>query len=110
MKLEIADPAKEVSLPNGAHATKMDMRLLLSLALVCATVASYYTVRHNGFIGLDDPYYVTENADVQQGLTLKSVTWAFTSTKAAAYWHPVTWLSHMADCYLFGLEPGPHHL
>src|SRR3954469_1975511 len=113
MKLEAADLAEEVSLPSTAQRAllgKLNLSWLLSVALVCATVASYYTVRHNGFIGLDDPYYVTENPDVQQGLTVKSVTWAFTSTKAAAYWHPVTWLSHMADCYLFGLEPGPHHL
>jgi Tfp pilus assembly protein PilF len=63
----------------------------------------------NGFVGFDDPDYVTENGHVQAGLTWESVHWAFRSAQAAN-WHPVTWLSHMLDCQLFGLAPWGHHL
>ena len=63
----------------------------------------------NGFIGYDDPEYVTGNAHVQQGLTLQNVRWAF-CTSAASNWHPVTWLSHMVDCDLFGVHAWGHHL
>jgi tetratricopeptide (TPR) repeat protein len=57
---------------------------------------------------LDDNLYVTENAHVQTGLTRQSAAWAFTATHAAN-WHPVTWLSHMLDVRLFGLDAGSHH-
>ncbi len=52
--------------------------------------------------------YVTANAHVR-GLTWESVKWAF-RTGCAGNWHPVTWLSHMLDCQLFGLKPWGHHL
>jgi len=51
---------------------------------------------------------VTENPVVQDGLTLAGLKWAFT-TGRASNWHPLTWLSHMTDCSLFGLNPGAHH-
>ncbi len=56
----------------------------------------------------DDPGYVVENLQVQQGLTPDTFRWAFTST-AEANWHPLTWLSHALDCQLFGLKPAGHH-
>ncbi|HMC28626.1 MAG TPA: tetratricopeptide repeat protein, partial [Verrucomicrobiae bacterium] len=59
----------------------------------------------------DDPDYVTSNPVVQQGLTWQGVKWAFLNLHGqATYWHPVTWLSHMLDCQLFGLNPTGHHL
>jgi len=61
------------------------------------------------FITYDDPVYVTDNAHVKAGLTPASVRWAFQSTEASN-WHPLTWLSHMADVELFGLQPWGHHL
>jgi tetratricopeptide (TPR) repeat protein len=61
------------------------------------------------FITYDDPVYVTENAHVTGGLTWENVRWAFTSTEASN-WHPLTWISHMADCQLFGLRARGHHL
>jgi len=57
---------------------------------------------------LDDELYVTANARVQQGLTPENIRWAFTTTEAAN-WHPLTWLSHMLDVQLFGLDAGKHH-
>src|SRR5689334_11123774 len=62
----------------------------------------------NQFINYDDPVYVTENPRVQNGLTWANVKWALT-TGHAANWHPLTWLSHMIDCQIFGSKPwGPH--
>jgi tetratricopeptide (TPR) repeat protein len=61
------------------------------------------------FITYDDPVYVTGNAHVKGGLAWADVKWAFRSTEASN-WHPLTWLSHMADCQLFGLHPWGHHL
>ncbi len=53
--------------------------------------------------------YVTDNRHVQDGLTVEGILWAFT-TGHAGYWHPLTWISHMVDVQLFGLQPGWHHL
>ena len=53
--------------------------------------------------------YVVNNPQVRVGLSPKAVAWAFTASRSAN-WHPLTWLSHMLDCQLFGLRPGAHHL
>ena len=79
------------------------------LFLVVATLLVFWPVLNSEFINLDDRVYVTNNPNVQQGLTLENVIWAFTDT-SAGFWHPLTWLSHMLDCQLFGLNPGVHHL
>lgn len=81
----------------------------LALALACVTLAVYWPVTGHDFINFDDPDYVTLNPVVQAGLTWRGVVWAFTQSHAAN-WHPLTWLSHMLDCQLFGLDAGKHHL
>jgi len=81
----------------------------LSLSLGVLTFALYWPAVHCGFVNFDDGLYVTENPWVQQGLTLEGATWAL-STTHASNWHPVVWLSHMADCSLFGMFAGGHHL
>ncbi len=68
----------------------------------------YAPVRHFDFVSFDDPLYVTDNPPVESGLTPAGVAWAFTTTHAAN-WHPLTWLSHMTDVELFGLDAGGHH-
>ncbi len=73
------------------------------------TLASFWPVFHNDFIKFDDPDYVTSNPRVTTGLTWSNVGWAFQSGEQAN-WHPLTWLSHMLDVQLFGLQPGWHHL
>jgi tetratricopeptide (TPR) repeat protein len=83
--------------------------LLLGLFLMILTFATFEQVRTCNFINLDDDVYITENGHVQSGLTLKGVTWAFT-TMHAGHWIPLTWLSHMLDCQLYGLNPSGHHL
>ena len=61
------------------------------------------------FVHYDDGDYVFENSAVQNGLTRENLNWAFT-TSHASNWHPITWLSHMADVSFFGMDPGLHHL
>lgn len=61
------------------------------------------------FVNFDDRDYVFKNPQVARGLTLEGIGWAFTRFYAAN-WHPLTWLSHMLDCQLYGLSPGGHHL
>ena len=83
-------------------------RVVGSLLLVLATLALYNPITRAPFLNLDDDLYITQNPNVQSGLTWHSAAWAF-KTFANTNWHPVTWLSHELDCQLFGLNPaGPH--
>ncbi|MGA2119156.1 MAG: tetratricopeptide repeat protein [Bryobacteraceae bacterium] len=82
---------------------------LICLALLIATFAVYAPVRHFDFVNYDDPDYTTANPHVRPGLTARGLEWALTS-RDAANWFPLTWVSHMLDCQLFGLESGWHHL
>jgi protein O-mannosyl-transferase len=83
--------------------------VVVCLLLAVATLLVFgQTVRHS-FVNFDDDLYVYDNPEVTHGLTVDGLVWAFTHTYAAN-WHPLTWLSHMLDCQLFGLAPGGHHL
>jgi len=75
--------------------------------LVVATLTVYAQVISHQFISLDDDLYIRDNPMVNGGLTLKGIAWAFT-TFHAANWHPITWLSHMLDSQIFGLNAGGH--
>ena len=79
------------------------------LVLVLTTLAVYRQVRSYDFVNYDDNVYVSDNPDIQAGITLESVRWAVTST-IARNWHPVTCLSLMLDYQLFGLNPGAFHM
>jgi Tfp pilus assembly protein PilF len=79
------------------------------VALICLTVVSYSPIRFNDFIAYDDGQYITENPDVQRGLTASSIVWAITSGYAAN-WHPLTWISHIIDVELYGKNALGHHL
>jgi tetratricopeptide (TPR) repeat protein len=79
------------------------------VALVLATVLTFGGVAANQFVSYDDGDYLTANPVVARGITPAGVLWAFTTT-ATANWHPLTWLSHMADVELFGMQPAAHHL
>ncbi len=81
--------------------------LLIAAALAVATLAVYGQVISHQFISLDDDVYIRDNPMVAGGLTLKGIAWAFT-TFHAANWHPLTWLSHMVDSQIFGLNAGGH--
>jgi tetratricopeptide (TPR) repeat protein len=98
VKLLCSDPCSQ---------RKQTVVVCLLIALITAGV--YWPVAKQGFINFDDPDYVSGNPRVQAGLTLGSVQWAFTSFYASN-WHPLTWLSHMLDCQIYGLRPGGHHV
>ena len=81
----------------------------VACALALITLALYLPMLRHGFVNYDDPDYITGNKHVMAGLTWSSIVWAFQSGDAAN-WHPLTWISHMLDCQLFGLNPTGHHL
>jgi tetratricopeptide (TPR) repeat protein len=81
--------------------------LICAGLLVSVLIVFWPTLCHE-FINYDDFSYVVHNSHVKSGLTLPGIQWALTSTYASN-WHPITWLSHMLDCQLFGLRPGGHH-
>jgi protein O-mannosyl-transferase len=82
---------------------------LIPLFLLILTLALYLRATSCGFVNLDDTSYVTENVHVLGGLQPAGVAWAFTSVEMAN-WHPLTWLSHMADAQFYGMDAGGHHL
>ncbi|SPE30404.1 Tetratricopeptide TPR_2 repeat protein [Candidatus Sulfopaludibacter sp. SbA6] len=100
-------PATNLRQNDAVHSGKPG--LWLALALFVATLGFYAQVRDYEFVNYDDPAYVTDNIHVRSGLTRESVAWAF-STGYESNWFPLTWLSHMLDCQLFGLKSGLHHL
>lgn len=77
-------------------------------ALAAAVLVVYWQTVGFEFINLDDNLYVYQNQAVLSGINGASVRWAFTAFEAAN-WHPLTWLSLMADIQLFGLNPGASH-
>jgi len=101
-------PAYRSTLPFGTE--NFSRRALwVSLALIAGCVAVYGAVWHHDFVYYDDPKYVTENPIVSAGLTSRGVAWALT-TGTDANWFPLTWLSHMLDVQLYGMNAGGHHL
>jgi len=98
----------------GKHASKSRTvpRPALIVAICAALVGITWlvfaqTIRHE-FITFDDPQYVYANPDISQGLSPGGIAWAFTHT-IAGNWHPLTTISHMLDCQLYGLNPAGHH-
>jgi protein O-mannosyl-transferase len=77
--------------------------------LAVAVLAAFWPALRCGFVNYDDPAYVTENWHVLHGLNGTDIQWAFTSGEASN-WHPLTWLSHILDCQLYGVRPEGHHL
>jgi protein O-mannosyl-transferase len=94
--------------PRGRRLLLGSPDLFINLLLLAAVFVIYARVLHFDFVTFDDPEYVTENPQVQAGLSLGGVAWAVSSS-AAGSWFPLTWLSHMLDCQLFGLDSGWHH-
>lgn len=84
-------------------------RLLICAGLSLVILVTFWPVIHCGFVNYDDPYYVLQNSHIQQGFSINSLGWAFT-TGHAGNWHPLTWISHILDVNLFGLNPAGHHL
>jgi len=83
--------------------------VLICLILSIAVVVVYWPVQIYSFILFDDGPYVFDNPSVKEGLSLSGIAWAIKSAHASN-WHPLTWLSHMLDVSLFGLNSGRHHM
>jgi tetratricopeptide (TPR) repeat protein len=81
---------------------------LISLLLALVTLVVFLPVTRQDFLQYDDDDYIGSNPIVQNGLTLAGTKWAFTTFRTKN-WHPLTWLSHMADCQFFKLNAGAHH-
>ena len=82
---------------------------LPAVLLALVTVALYWPATSHDFVNYDDDLVVTSNVHVQNGLTPANIKWAFLNPMNNI-WHPLTVLSHMLDCQLFGLNPWGHHL
>ncbi len=93
----------------GRNSSK-NWSFLICLTLILITFAVFYQVHSFEFINYDDPVYVYQNPNIQAGITLKAVKWAFLSISCTSIWHPLTWLSHTLDWQLFGTNAGGHHL
>jgi hypothetical protein len=83
--------------------------LFICLFIIVATYCVYQQVGGHEFVTFDDGLYVTENLQVKNGLNPENIAWSF-STTHSSNWHPLTWMSHMLDVSLFGINPGSHHL
>ena len=100
------------NLPHTAnHGPDTESRLVLvvSTCLILMILSVYWQVTGHEFTTYDDDVYVTKHHTIKNGLTLPAIGWAFTGTHGGN-WHPLTSLSHMLDCQLYGLNPGMHHL
>jgi len=84
-------------------------QVLVIFLIAVITLIAFGRVGNHGFVNFDDNVYITENHHIQNGITTQGLYWAFT-TGHAANWHPLTWISHMLDIQLFGLNPRWHHL
>ena len=83
--------------------------ILICIALVTVTFAVYWQVGNHEFLSFDDDIYIARNVHIYERLTTTDIVWAFTSVEKCN-WHPITWLSHMLDGQLFGMNPRGHHL
>jgi len=94
---------------NHKLASRETRHFLLAFALLLLSLLAYSPVFQNKFISYDDIQYITDNPALKAGITFTNIKWAFT-TGYRSNWHPLTWLSHMLDYELYGLDPIGHHL
>lgn len=83
---------------------------LISLALLILTASVYIQVHDHEFFEIDDLEYISMNPHVNKGLTREALVWSFTTEGYASAWHPLTWISHIIDCELYGVDPTGHLL
>jgi protein O-mannosyl-transferase len=107
--LEKSPKPAESSTWAPAAGNNFRLPVLLALSLALGALLLYLPALNNGFVNYDDPDYVTANAHILQGVTAENIHWAFGTDNPAANWHPLTWMSHMLDVQLFGLQPRGHH-
>lgn len=95
--------------PEPARKTPRWLFPALCLSLALITAFAFSGAAGAGFIDMDDPRFVTANSRVQAGITWDNIKWAFSTTYFGFYF-PLTWMSHMLDCQLFGLNASGHHI
>ena len=93
-------------LPRGVRSHSITIAIYLFLAGISVAVFGQ-TIRYD-FVNFDDDVYVYNTPAIQAGITIKGIALAFTSPHARN-WHPLTTISHMLDCQLYGLNAGGHH-
>jgi protein O-mannosyl-transferase len=96
---------QSASLPK-ANRSWFTLGVCVSLAVLTWIVFGQ-TLWHD-FVNYDDPRYVYENTKITGGLSISGIAWAFTHIHSMN-WHPLTTISHMLDCQLYGLKAGGHH-
>ena len=103
--------AMEDSFRKASHEKNSSFNELCAVFVILSVLVAFVFCQalHFQFVNFDDDSYVYGNAVVQKGLTVDGVSFAFTH-KQASNWHPLTTLSHMADCEFYGLDAGGHHL
>lgn len=101
--------SKEIISESPPLLGRLPLQVLLAGTLLILTVVVYFPIGNHQFLLFDDPVYVTDNIHVISGLTRENIVWAFTSFEGGN-WNPVTWLSHMTDVQLYGMNPRGHHL
>ncbi len=100
----------DAAIKNQSHRPECPVRLWLMVVVLIGLVAAVYLqVARHDFINYDDPEYITDNPQIQQPLDAGALAWAFRTTHASNY-HPLTWLSHILDYNLYGMNPAGHHL
>src|SRR4029077_3199206 len=106
-------PKRKSGTPSLTAATnraqETPMVIALSIVLVAAVFAVFGSTLKDQFLNYDDDDYVYGNPRITDGLTFSGIRWAFTHFHASN-WHPLTTISHMLDCQLYGLQPWGHHL
>ena len=102
---------KAAPIHAGGAARSRSRRLALAICVFLAAISwvVFGQTLRSEFVNFDDVNYVLDNPQVTRGVTTEGIAWAFTHSHAAN-WHPVTWISHMLDCQLYGLNPAGHHL
>ncbi len=109
-KLENRKRAAQPTAPSASGLIESRKQTFIAcLVLAVLTLILYWPVREFEFINYDDDVFVYRNGHVVQGLTTSGIWWAFTSADID-YWRPLSWISHMVDVELFGLNAGGHHL
>jgi len=94
--------------PVTSAPTFARLRVAPAILLALLTFSIYFQILHHPFSNYDDGEYVTDNPDIQHGISPATLRWAITSTEHGN-WHPVTWLSHALDWQMFGNNAGGHH-
>lgn len=93
-----------INLENKTHRSALALAVILIL-----TFAVYFQTKDFEFTIYDDHDYIVTNQNIQKGINLESLQWAFTTDRHVS-WQPVVWLSFLVDFSLYGLDPSGYHL